>query len=588
LRGCPSKHAASSTHALCAGPARIKASRARAALDGFPSPSEDAAHIVSVLQKAGDVFQLLPPTWEEELALPRDLFNFATVMEGGVLPAPPTKKRRRAGHHSEGSAPSAAVETRRASQVPERSQHSLSHATGNVSAIRGVSALSEMASPSEGARVPTAELAAQAAAGASKGPMPGQHPPMQDARVYGNAGAESCREASRSHAGDMPGSKEGERRTEAPQVCPHGSSTSDEANNTRFIPSPDGQGSENVDGKADAGPGSLATGRHTRAAGPAKASISCQAGPGMLISPGCLEPAAMSAAAAALSSITPFDMLMPKYARTATASVTDKLIEDLINKARGIKHAADRKRGGVAAPWTVATLCMYIDSAITFMETCEYMARAKAMARSRQESADKSARLVTLYCATSKLLEYTRTSCESAQGIDLSREALRLLVERLCSICLAKEAYFGRARLSEASNQAASLSKSVQSAGASANGRQSHHGGVHRASAVVTDDSTNSSPAASGAMPALPLPSGDGLAKLLDHARGVSKFAGLLRRTTLGFQSFVERPDLRGSQPSKLASMHIAALSTDAGMGDGFRVLNHARQAVSNIQTLCR
>lgn len=50
----------------------------------------------------------------------------------------------------------------------------------------------------------------------------------------------------------------------------------------------------------------------------------------------------------------------------------------------------------------------------------------------------------------------------------------------------------------------------------------------------------------------------------------------------------MERLDLRESQVCKLASMHVAAVSMDAGMGDGFCMLNHARQAVVCIKGLCR
>jgi hypothetical protein len=80
----------------------------------------------------------------------------------------------------------------------------------------------------------------------------------------------------------------------------------------------------------------------------------------------------------------------------------------------------------------------------------------------------------------------------------------------------------------------------------------------------------------------------ESLQKVLDHAKQVSRFAGLMRRSPIGFQSFMERPDYRDSQPAKLASMHIATISVDMGMVDGFSLIAHAHRARICIAALCR
>lgn len=74
--------------------------------------------------------------------------------------------------------------------------------------------------------------------------------------------------------------------------------------------------------------------------------------------------------------------------------------------------------------------------------------------------------------------------------------------------------------------------------------------------------------------------------RLMDQARQVSRFSELMRRSTLGFQTFLERPDFRNSQEAKLVSMHIAVVSMDFGMVDGFRLLSHATRALAHISAM--
>ncbi len=77
--------------------------------------------------------------------------------------------------------------------------------------------------------------------------------------------------------------------------------------------------------------------------------------------------------------------------------------------------------------------------------------------------------------------------------------------------------------------------------------------------------------------------SSESMENMLAQARQVASFAGLVRRSCLGFQSFIERPDYSNSQHYKEASMHVAALSMDLGMVGGFRQLTRANKAIDCI-----
>ncbi|KAL6747646.1 hypothetical protein V8C86DRAFT_1291034 [Haematococcus lacustris] len=74
--------------------------------------------------------------------------------------------------------------------------------------------------------------------------------------------------------------------------------------------------------------------------------------------------------------------------------------------------------------------------------------------------------------------------------------------------------------------------------------------------------------------------------KLLQSGRSVAKYAELLRKSTLGFQALLERPDIRASQAAKSACMHMAALCMDMGMGPPSRVVAHARLALNSLKQM--
>ena len=236
-------------------------------------------------------------------------------------------------------------------------------------------------------------------------------------------------------------------------------------------------------------------------------------------------------------------------------------------------------------------------------------------------------RLSSLYGSTATLLSYTASNAETASGPDLAKEALRILAERLCAVCQLREAVHSQGRIGESVARAQQLSircsqipvlpplhpqqqqlQHVASSSVARPGEGSKAGGTCQP--LTEADSTTSSqdnsvpqhpqrpptgpsttlagPAAAASTASAVLPASEGTLRLVEHAKQVARFSGLLRRSPLGFQTFIERPDYRDSQAAKLASMHIATLSMDMGMADGFRLLSHASMARACIVLLCR
>jgi hypothetical protein len=217
-------------------------------------------------------------------------------------------------------------------------------------------------------------------------------------------------------------------------------------------------------------------------------------------------------------------------------------------------------------------------------------------------------RLSRLYGSTATLLTFTATAAETAAGSDLGKEALRILAERLCAVCHMREAVHSQGRIAESAAKAQQLSiKCSQPAPPPATAVGSKAAAAGAGSQPSPDDSTTSSQdvvagaarqrlaavanASTSAPAAAPahggaLPSAESMQRLLEHAKQVARFSSLMRRSPLGFQTFIERHDYRGSQAAKLVSMHIAAVSMDMGMVDGFRLLSHASRARACIASL--
>ncbi len=92
----------------------------------------------------------------------------------------------------------------------------------------------------------------------------------------------------------------------------------------------------------------------------------------MIVAPSCLPPTVWStAAAASINSLSPH-LLHATAPRRPAEHIDEALIDGIFKAARDLKHAADREwRGGKS----VKALCKHVESAILFMEACEYILR---------------------------------------------------------------------------------------------------------------------------------------------------------------------------------------------------------------------
>ena len=111
-------------------------------------------------------------------------------------------------------------------------------------------------------------------------------------------------------------------------------------------------------------------------------SAACQAGDGIVLPRACITgiAASLSAAAASMCSLSPFDLHTPAMVSNGIAATAgpsakpedDPAVKEMLNRAKGIKKAADAGRGP-KGELSVLLLCRYIESALVYMEACEHV-----------------------------------------------------------------------------------------------------------------------------------------------------------------------------------------------------------------------
>jgi hypothetical protein len=97
-----------------------------------------------------------------------------------------------------------------------------------------------------------------------------------------------------------------------------------------------------------------------------------QAGRGRVMPFSSLRLPHYCAAAVSMQSISPAHLYLSP-APPVQCCDDEQEIDRLLQKAVDTKHAADLERGSKTALWTVRALCRLVESAILFMEACEYM-----------------------------------------------------------------------------------------------------------------------------------------------------------------------------------------------------------------------
>ncbi|KAG2441104.1 hypothetical protein HXX76_003956 [Chlamydomonas incerta] len=301
----------------------------------------------------------------------------------------------------------------------------------------------------------------------------------------------------------------------------------------------------------------------------------------------------LNSQAAAYNSIGPFDLQLEHDARGGVGPA-DGRIEAHMQQARSTKKEGDALMARNGNVWTVKSMSKYVSGALMYMEA------ADALQRDHKHH-NSAARAANLYRDTSVLLAHVANNADSirAAGV-VGKEALRLLAERLCAVCLMRQTTLmthsfrscevkAKLALKEHQKQQAAAAAAGSGGGASVGQRPSPEdsntsslrAATHGAGPSAADGSAGGGGTGAGGLAGF---SHEQVSELVTYAKTTSKFSEYMKRSTKGLQDFMERSDVQGDQQAKLMCMHLAAVCMDMGMTPGLRVIHHAREAV---RTLC-
>ncbi|GFR47261.1 hypothetical protein Agub_g8948 [Astrephomene gubernaculifera] len=310
-----------------------------------------------------------------------------------------------------------------------------------------------------------------------------------------------------------------------------------------------------------------------------------------------LELPRLSGTALSFQSIGPFDLQLEKEQRPA--ALLEGRVDAHIEEARRTKREGDALCARNNRIWTIKSLSKYVVASLMFMEA------ADAMLRDVRRDSRIVRHAAGLYGQTAELLGHTVSYADMMKGNGVGKEALRLLAERLCAICLMWQASLLANNFRACAEKAqAALKEQQRQQGAHGAGAGSMGGPAACGPLPSPEDSSTSSLHAAtthGASGSLP-PGGTGaagsssgqqglpgfgqeqVAELLHYARITSRFSEYMRRSSKSFEAFLERSDVRQDQQAKLVCVHLAAVCMDMGMAPGLRIIHHAREAV---RTMC-
>ncbi|KAG2450334.1 hypothetical protein HYH02_004839 [Chlamydomonas schloesseri] len=304
--------------------------------------------------------------------------------------------------------------------------------------------------------------------------------------------------------------------------------------------------------------------------------------------------AGLNSQAAAYNSIGPFDLQLEHDARGGVGPADGRIDAHML-QARSTKKEGDALMARNGNVWTVKSMSKYVSGALMYMEA------ADALQRDHKHH-NSAARAANLYRDTAVLLAHVANNADSirAAGV-VGKEALRLLAERLCAVCLMRQTMLmtysfrsceqkAKLALKEHQKQQAAAAATGSGGGTSV-GQRPSPGDSNTSSLRAAANGAGASAADGGgsggggtAAGGLAGFSHEQVSELLTYARTTSKFSEYMRRSTKGLQDFMERADVQADQQAKLMCMHLAAVCMDMGMTPGLRVIHHAREAV---RTLC-
>ncbi|KAG2484931.1 hypothetical protein HYH03_016317 [Edaphochlamys debaryana] len=302
---------------------------------------------------------------------------------------------------------------------------------------------------------------------------------------------------------------------------------------------------------------------------------------------------AFGGTALAYTSIGPFDLQL-EHKR---GGLPESRIEAHLQEAAKVKREGDALFNKNGRQWSIKALSRYVSGALMFMEA------ADAMLKDRLRGPSRAA---TILKQTADLLSHAVTFVDHVKGASVGKEALRLLAERLCAICLLRQAGLQFTALRSCADKAqlalrehtkqqaaAQAAGAAAAGGAAAGGQQpspedsttsSLHASAHGAGSAGAAGGSGAGGGGAGAPGGLTGFGHDQVAELLSYARLTARFSDYMKRSAKSFEAFLERPDVRQDQQAKLVCVHLAAVCMDMGQTPGHKVIQHAREAV---RTLC-
>ncbi|GLC50074.1 hypothetical protein PLESTB_000339300 [Pleodorina starrii] len=317
-----------------------------------------------------------------------------------------------------------------------------------------------------------------------------------------------------------------------------------------------------------------------------------------------LELPRLCGTALSFQSIGPFDLQLEREQRIV---LTEGSVEAHVEEAKRVKRQGDVLMTNNSKQWSIKALSKYIIAALMFMEAADAML-ARDQRRDQRHNLSWAA---NMYRQTADLLVFTVTSADTLKGNGIGKEALRLLAERLCAICLLRQTSLMAGNIKACADKAQAALREHQrqqsahgagagaAAGASGSGQQpspedSSTSSLHAGQVSNGPGSLSGGAAPGGAGSAHGSGGGvsqplagfghEQVSELLSYARTTYRFSEFMKRSSKSFEAFLERPDVRQDQQAKLVCMHLAAVCMDVGMTPGTRVIHHAREAV---RTMC-
>jgi hypothetical protein len=340
-----------------------------------------------------------------------------------------------------------------------------------------------------------------------------------------------------------------------------------------------------------------------------------------------------------------FRSLLPDKPFSSQEEVTQYL-EGMFKEARSKKHQGDnrsKQEGG----WDVFALTFYAYSALEFLRYWDATSKVLKQLQDAGKPADAVKKRLNMLTSTGLLKQVSQLctaalqSASNCKGQDVQKQALRMLLERLCAICQLRHLYSQREGLSQQANllkgaatvtsakpqqqgqragsagrppvrAVAAAAAAVTAGGSSPRGKQAfnkrspedsntsnqdrvqlpglleqqqHSPGLAHGGSFGHNGGAGGNGAGGGGG------SGVGQERALmiaestcaEHLSELLKITDGMHQTVMRMQQFLESPEVLADDDARAAALHISTLGLDAGMFSIQRVVAHAEAALVRI-----